>query len=65
MNTTVATFSLFGTLLWLPRWYRPDGALTTEQVIEAIIDIASGGPVNGRHAESVSVSLRRASQHAS
>ncbi len=28
VNTTVATFSLFGTLLWLPHWFRPEGRLT-------------------------------------
>jgi TetR/AcrR family transcriptional regulator, cholesterol catabolism regulator len=43
VNPTVATFSLFGTLLWLPRWFRPDGRLTCEQVIESIIDVACGG----------------------
>jgi AcrR family transcriptional regulator len=43
VDTTVATFSLFGTLLWLPRWYRPDGPLSSDQVIETITDIASGG----------------------
>jgi AcrR family transcriptional regulator len=43
VNTTAATFSLFGTLLWLPRWFRPDGRLNSEQVIEAITDVACGG----------------------
>ena len=43
VNTTVATFSLFGTLLWLPRWFRPEGRLTGEQVIAEIVDIAVGG----------------------
>jgi TetR/AcrR family transcriptional regulator, cholesterol catabolism regulator len=43
VNTTVATFSLFGTLLWLPRWFRPDGRLTKEQVIAEIATIAAGG----------------------
>jgi len=43
INSTVATFSLFGTLLWLPRWYRQDGALNHDQVIEAITNIATGG----------------------
>ncbi len=46
VNTTVATFSLFGTLLWLPRWFRPDGPLSSEQVIEEITRIASGGLLN-------------------
>jgi AcrR family transcriptional regulator len=43
VDTTAATFSLFGSLLWLPRWYRPDGALTTEEIIKSIMDIACGG----------------------
>ncbi|MGD9722971.1 MAG: TetR/AcrR family transcriptional regulator [Pirellulales bacterium] len=43
VNTTVATFSLFGTLLWLPRWFRPGGSLTSEQVIETIVLIACQG----------------------
>jgi AcrR family transcriptional regulator len=43
VNTTVATFGLFGTLLWLPRWFRPEGRLTGEQVIAEIVDIAVGG----------------------
>lgn len=47
VNTTVATFSLFGTLLWLPRWFRPGGRLTSEQVIQAITDIAMGGLLAG------------------
>jgi AcrR family transcriptional regulator len=43
INATVATFSLFGTLLWLPRWFRPDGRLSSEQVIAEITLIAAGG----------------------
>ena len=47
VNPTVATFSLFGTLLWLPRWFRPDGRLTNEQVIASMTDIACGGLLVG------------------
>lgn len=43
VDSTVATFSLFGTLLWLPRWFRPDRALTGPQVIEEITNIVVGG----------------------
>jgi AcrR family transcriptional regulator len=43
VNSTVATFGLFGTLLWLPRWYRPDGRLTGAEVIEEVMDIVVGG----------------------
>ncbi len=43
VNSTVATFSLFGTLLWLPRWYRPEGTLNHEQIVQEIISIATCG----------------------
>jgi hypothetical protein len=43
INATVATFGLFGTLLWLPRWFHTDGRLTSETVIDQIVDIASHG----------------------
>lgn len=43
VNPTVATFGLFGTLLWLPRWFRPDGRLSSEQVITEITNIVTGG----------------------
>jgi TetR/AcrR family transcriptional regulator, cholesterol catabolism regulator len=43
VDTTVATFSLFGMLLWLPRWCKQPGRLTSEQVVEHITRIALGG----------------------
>jgi AcrR family transcriptional regulator len=43
VDATVATFSLFGTLLWLPHWFRPEGRLTSEEVIAEIAEIAAGG----------------------
>ena len=43
VNSTVATFGLFGTLLWLPRWFRPEGKLSGPQVIDEIADIVIGG----------------------
>jgi TetR/AcrR family transcriptional regulator, cholesterol catabolism regulator len=43
VNTTVATFGLFGTLLWLPRWFRAEGRLTSEDVIGQIATIALSG----------------------
>ena len=43
VNTTVATFGLFGTLLWLPRWFRPEGRLSSERVIDEIVGIATRG----------------------
>ena len=43
VSTTVATFSLFGTLLWLPRWFDTSGRLSSQQVIDEIITISTGG----------------------
>jgi TetR/AcrR family transcriptional regulator, cholesterol catabolism regulator len=43
VNSTVATFGLFGTLLWLPRWYRPDGQLSPSEIIEEVTNIVIGG----------------------
>lgn len=43
VNSTVATFGLFGTLLWLPRWFHTEGRLTSDEVINQIVDIATNG----------------------
>ena len=43
VDVTVATFSLLGMILWLPRWFRQDGRLTQEQVASEIAKLALGG----------------------
>jgi len=43
VDPTVAVFSLFGMLLWLPRWYQRDGSLTTSQAIDNVISLYFGG----------------------
>lgn len=43
VDVTVAAFSLLGMLLWLSRWYRPDGQLKADRVVEEISKIAFGG----------------------
>lgn len=43
VDVTVAAFSLLGMILWLSRWYHPDGRLMPEQVAEEITKIALGG----------------------
>jgi AcrR family transcriptional regulator len=54
LDRTVATFSLIGMILWLPRWFRQDGRLTQEAVAESIANLALGGlvrrPRQGRRA---------------
>jgi TetR/AcrR family transcriptional regulator, cholesterol catabolism regulator len=43
VDPTVATFSLFGMLLWLPRWYEPEGRLSRDEVIGQLTKVAIGG----------------------
>jgi AcrR family transcriptional regulator len=43
VDVTVATFSMLGMILWLSRWYRPDGRLTPDQVAVETTNIALGG----------------------
>ncbi|HEX8920359.1 MAG TPA: TetR/AcrR family transcriptional regulator [Pyrinomonadaceae bacterium] len=43
VDTTAAAFTLLGMVLWPSRWFRPDGALTSEQVAEEIVKIAFHG----------------------
>jgi AcrR family transcriptional regulator len=46
VDTTVATFSLFGMLLWLPRWYKKPGRLSSEQLLEHLTRIVRGSFLN-------------------
>ncbi len=48
IDPTVATFSLIGAILWLPRWFRQAGRLSQEQVAHQIADIALGGLLRDR-----------------
>jgi AcrR family transcriptional regulator len=43
ISVTAAAFSLLGMIMWLARWFRPDGELSREQVAEEICKIALGG----------------------
>ncbi|MGH9823165.1 MAG: TetR/AcrR family transcriptional regulator [Blastocatellia bacterium] len=43
VDVTTATFSLLGMILWLSRWYHPDGRLAPEQIAEETTKIALGG----------------------
>ena len=43
IDLTAAAFSLLGMIMWLARWFRPDGKLSREQVAEEICKIALGG----------------------
>jgi AcrR family transcriptional regulator len=43
VDPTVATFSLIGMILWLPRWFRLGGRLTPEAAADEIANMALGG----------------------
>ena len=43
VNATAAAFSLLGMIMWLARWFRPDGGLSRERVAEELCKIALGG----------------------
>ncbi len=48
IDVTAAAFSLLGMILWLSRWYNPEGRLTPEQVSAAVMEIALGGLLRSR-----------------
>ena len=43
LDTTVAAFSLLGTMLWVARWYAPQGRLNAEQITTEILNLVLGG----------------------
>ena len=43
VDPTVATFSVIGMILWLPRWFRQSGRLDQETVAKEIASFALGG----------------------
>ncbi len=47
-DTKIATFSLFGAMHWLARWYRPDGELSPEAIAEQVFLIFETGLRNVR-----------------
>lgn len=43
IDITAATFTLFGMILWLPRWYRSGGKLSVDRVCQDVCDLAFKG----------------------
>jgi AcrR family transcriptional regulator len=43
VDLTVATYSLIGMILWLPRWFKAGGRLTAEEAADEIAKVAFGG----------------------
>lgn len=61
IDETAAAFSLLGMIMWLARWFRPDGRLSREQVAEEICKIALGGILGSKSA--VKPSVKAAAQN--
>ncbi len=55
LDTTVATFSLLGMVMWISRWYDPDGRLPREDVVRDVTEIALAGMLHGTTAVPVEV----------
>jgi AcrR family transcriptional regulator len=51
IDPTVATFAVLGMIIWLPRWVRPDGRLTPEQVATEVAKLALSGLLKPQPAE--------------
>ena len=47
VDPTVAAFSLLGMVMWISRWYAPEGSLASEEVVRNITDIAASGVILG------------------
>ncbi|HEY8559845.1 MAG TPA: TetR/AcrR family transcriptional regulator [Pyrinomonadaceae bacterium] len=47
IDLTTATFTLFGMILWLSRWYRSNGKLPVEKVCRDVCDMALNGLLRG------------------
>lgn len=45
IDPTLAAFSFLGTVLWTYKWYRPDGALSPQQLADGMIDLFFRGVV--------------------
>jgi len=43
IDITTATFTLFGMILWLPRWFRSNGKLSVDKVCKDVCDMALRG----------------------
>jgi AcrR family transcriptional regulator len=45
IDPTVGAFSLLGMILWLARWHRPEGALSLDEIVAQMTEIALRGVV--------------------
>ena len=48
VSPTVATFSLFGIIMWISRWYHKGGKISPEQAAKDVLEIALNGVLKAR-----------------
>ncbi|MEM1180694.1 MAG: TetR/AcrR family transcriptional regulator [Acidobacteriota bacterium] len=47
IDTTTATFSILGIVMWLSRWYQSDGRMASDTVVADVTEIALNGVLTG------------------
>jgi hypothetical protein len=48
VDLTTATFTLLGMIIWLARWFSPNGKMPVEKVCEDVCEMALRGILRGR-----------------
>ena len=43
IDPTIATFSFLGSVLWTYKWFRADGAIDTQRLVDGMIDLFFAG----------------------
>ena len=43
LNPKVAAFAFLGAVLWIYKWYRPDGAISEDQLVQELQNVFFGG----------------------
>jgi TetR/AcrR family transcriptional regulator, cholesterol catabolism regulator len=59
VNPTIAAYSFLGMVLWVYKWFRPDGELTDDQLAAGMVDLFFAGLQQGRRGERVTRAARR------
>jgi TetR/AcrR family transcriptional regulator len=42
-NPKLAVFALMGAMNWVPKWYRPDGEWTAEEIVDSLVELVTRG----------------------
>jgi len=45
LEPTIVAFSFLGMVLWVYKWFKPDGRLSSEKIIDGMLDLFFGGLV--------------------